>query len=988
MKKRLIALFCTLALLLPCVTVVNAASSSFPDIPAGTAEDDMLRVLKNLGIMHGCDDGNFNPDNAITRAEFVTMICNSVKVWNSAGGDGGANAYEEFFKNFFLNGGANGMELLIPGTEEEGETVRTSLWTDVDESHWAYSYMKSAATYGVVSGYPDGTFRPANTITYNEAITVILNLCGYREHAKNRGGFPDGYNTLATHFNLSKGLYATGAQELSRMDAARLLYNSFDIKLATATETNGDETFLNDVVGVYIVEGTLTDTDITSIYYSEDMKAYEARVNDVTFTFDKDDIAIRDYIGQDIRVYMTETGVNTYEYVMRDFELIGKEDKTVIEADLFEDYANNTFYYKTDKDAKRTKEVDVRNGSVLIYNGKYKPNYDKTIFENINQGTITVIEKDSLDFDIIVVEDFKSGYVDSKNATDMEIYDNIAEGVGNSIISLKSDEENRTFIYSLMDENGEEIKFEDIATGAINYYQNDGYIKLYFTNKTVKGTLKRDVDEDGDIYYVVDGESYKVSDTYLNYVGGEIRYNLSGAITIDKYNEVVWMSDDVDMTGYSYIFKSRYITEDDQVLITYYDINAGEVKENVVLDEKVKFYGVDGLSKSYSMERIVEELQGYDGVAKVDLNDDGYVKRIRLALANAEGASDQLMLVQEGTYDYNAGKSGFGGIRYLNSDSKMLNVPLDKTNYDNFKLLAYNANLWTGSGRPFKLYSFDAESPYAKIALAYQASSTSTGIYVDTSTKYYLVTKIIDTINSEGELAREATLYDGNTYTTVIANEDETGKTAFENAFGANAASSTAGYKVERGDFIFYTTDAATGAIENIRIIFDANAVNPAWCGCDPDDKATTCTQNHTHITNLGHFPGTTGYYAQNAYAYTNPIGYLNSGSSGYGRSPGSSNNRQFYVLGYINQVKEGMYEWTTQNIRDGWDGDKDTENYQWAYDTFPTSIKVYIVDEETNVTTGNLQSIKTYKQAGNKCSKLLIRYVGGTINAVWILPN
>ena len=50
----------------------------------------------------------------------------------------------------------------------EGE----DLFSDID-GHWAQDAINQAANQGIVSGYPDGTFRPDNNITRSEAISII-----------------------------------------------------------------------------------------------------------------------------------------------------------------------------------------------------------------------------------------------------------------------------------------------------------------------------------------------------------------------------------------------------------------------------------------------------------------------------------------------------------------------------------------------------------------------------------------------------------------------------------------------------------------------------------------------------------------------------------------------------------------------------------------------------------------------------------------------
>ncbi|ACV61538.1 S-layer domain protein [Desulfofarcimen acetoxidans DSM 771] len=49
------------------------------------------------------------------------------------------------------------------------------------ETHWARQQVEKIYALGLVSGYPDYTFRPDQQVNCLEAITMILNSCGYKE---------------------------------------------------------------------------------------------------------------------------------------------------------------------------------------------------------------------------------------------------------------------------------------------------------------------------------------------------------------------------------------------------------------------------------------------------------------------------------------------------------------------------------------------------------------------------------------------------------------------------------------------------------------------------------------------------------------------------------------------------------------------------------------------------------------------------------------
>ena len=107
-------------------------SNTFDDVAADAWYNTAVSTLTRLGIINGRSDTVFDPNAAITRAEFAA-ICARFD-------DSGIEADSNF--------------------------------TDI-ASHWAKQEIERAATLGWIRGYEDGTFRPENKITRAEAMTLI-----------------------------------------------------------------------------------------------------------------------------------------------------------------------------------------------------------------------------------------------------------------------------------------------------------------------------------------------------------------------------------------------------------------------------------------------------------------------------------------------------------------------------------------------------------------------------------------------------------------------------------------------------------------------------------------------------------------------------------------------------------------------------------------------------------------------------------------------
>lgn len=108
------------------------SASAFDDILSHWAKG-YINAAASLTIVNGYEDGNFRPDENITRAEFAKII-------------------------------AKLTEKDIPQKSTE--------FSDV-ETHWAEAYIVILAEKGVITGYEDNTFRPDEPITRAEAVAII-----------------------------------------------------------------------------------------------------------------------------------------------------------------------------------------------------------------------------------------------------------------------------------------------------------------------------------------------------------------------------------------------------------------------------------------------------------------------------------------------------------------------------------------------------------------------------------------------------------------------------------------------------------------------------------------------------------------------------------------------------------------------------------------------------------------------------------------------
>ena len=159
-----------------------------------------LNQLVNWGFMRGDIDGNLNPDNNITRAEFVTII-NRAFGYETVGATPfndveDTDWYAEdvaiaYTAGYITGTSANTFSPLAEITREEAAVIlarnlmmqptvgeNTDFTDGRDLSNWSSGLVSTAARYNLLSGYPDGSFRPQNPITRGEVAIMVTKAVG------------------------------------------------------------------------------------------------------------------------------------------------------------------------------------------------------------------------------------------------------------------------------------------------------------------------------------------------------------------------------------------------------------------------------------------------------------------------------------------------------------------------------------------------------------------------------------------------------------------------------------------------------------------------------------------------------------------------------------------------------------------------------------------------------------------------------------------
>jgi hypothetical protein len=115
---------------------IPAARQTFSDVPQTNSFWEYIELAAAHGVLTGYPDGTFRPNQLVSRGQFAKIAAN-------------AAGYHE--------------------------PVTTQTFSDVSPEQPFYLYVERMAQRGLISGYPDGTFRPGHEVTRGQAAKIVGN---------------------------------------------------------------------------------------------------------------------------------------------------------------------------------------------------------------------------------------------------------------------------------------------------------------------------------------------------------------------------------------------------------------------------------------------------------------------------------------------------------------------------------------------------------------------------------------------------------------------------------------------------------------------------------------------------------------------------------------------------------------------------------------------------------------------------------------------
>ena len=221
--KKFLSLVLALVMTMSLVTV-SAGAKDFTDDSEITYKE-AVDVISALGVVDGYSDGDFRPDDVLTRGAAAKIICN----------------------------------LILGPTTASALAAGTAPFKDVPVTNTFAGYITYCSQQGIISGYADGTFRPTGTLSGNAFMKMLLGALGYDSSIEGYTGANWQVSVIkqASGIGLDDGNDEfVGSQAVTRQEAA--LY-AFNMLQATMVEYDKKDTI---VVGDITINTTSTRKDV------------------------------------------------------------------------------------------------------------------------------------------------------------------------------------------------------------------------------------------------------------------------------------------------------------------------------------------------------------------------------------------------------------------------------------------------------------------------------------------------------------------------------------------------------------------------------------------------------------------------------------------------------------------------------------------------------------------------------------------------------
>ncbi|MBR0599191.1 S-layer homology domain-containing protein [Sinanaerobacter chloroacetimidivorans] len=575
--RKTISFVLVLALVLGSFSMAFASSSSsrtvkeFSDVE-GTAYQDAVTVLSALNVVAGYPDGSYKPQQTVNRAEMAKFIITTLGLESSASG-------------------------------------ASTNFTDMSGYGWASGYVGYSQSLGIIKGYGDGTFRPGKTVSYDEAITMIVRALGYTEAVKEMNGtWPAVFTQKARVLGVTDDVNAGGSVGATRGDVAIMLYNALTCNMGYA-----------DADGVFIEK---KDKDGHIIKLISNLDAEESEDYAVITKSDADDavVNIRPYVGAYAKVFTLTKGSDEDAIIA-----VGDVKSTFVTgeykaADKLIKTADGTEYKLDDISSKgicgTSKELDSKDTAIEFVNGETGSSgstildSDQQTLDTDKTGAIVTV---SADVSGKTIKGIFSVLLWKADADEKVEADDLKDITSNHTLLGKDFAEND-------DDEIDVTSFELFGVKSLSDIKADNVVYVYankddeITRIAVGTTVA-----EGEITAIKEGSETKVTIGGKTYLFADEKLSKYNGVTTDFDKNDVDTGDEIkaylDAYGYMYDYDAVSGKADNYAVV----LEVGTAGTKIGDKNQIKLFLADGSDKVFDVDNDLFKASDYvPGVTTTD----------------------------------------------------------------------------------------------------------------------------------------------------------------------------------------------------------------------------------------------------------------------------------------------------------------------------------------------------------------------------------
>ena len=233
--KKFLSLVLALVMTMSLVTV-SAGAKDFTD-NSKINYKEAVDVMSAAKVIDGYAEGDFRPSATLTRGAAAKIICN----------------------------------LILGPTTASALVADAAPYKDVPTNHTFAGYIAYCQKEGIISGYADGTFKPANSLTGYAFMKMLLGALGYDAEVEQYTGANWSINVAkrAMNIGLKDGLIGdfNGVKAVTREEACLYAFNTLQATMVeysakTSVSTNGTTVVIAGSEAKDVVNTGKTDSNI------------------------------------------------------------------------------------------------------------------------------------------------------------------------------------------------------------------------------------------------------------------------------------------------------------------------------------------------------------------------------------------------------------------------------------------------------------------------------------------------------------------------------------------------------------------------------------------------------------------------------------------------------------------------------------------------------------------------------------------------------